>query len=320
MRQFTSYLAELSAGIGNSWNRFWFTPADPLPLAVLRIGTGLLGFYFLSSHTADLIRWFGPHGILPIEAIRDLTSDMRNQTVWRLSYFNFTDAPILLWTLHALGMAILAALTVGFMTRLTSVLSLVVVLSYVHRAPFITGQMEPVLTMLLCYLCLGPAGQRLSVDRLIFGGKTRTLPDMSEASWGANVALRLVQVHLSGFYLMMGFSKLAGATWWSGTAAWLLVAQTESRLFDGLDSLHRFEFLVNFLTHAIVLFEISFGVFIWNRLARPLLLMIAIPMWLLLAVLSANLAFCGAMLVANLAFVPADFWRDLLSRDARVER
>lgn len=310
MNRIASYFSELSTGIGSSWNRFWFTPADPLPLAALRIATGLLGLYLLGSHTADLVRWLGPHGLLPASVVQELASGGNSQVVWRWSYFQYTDVPLVLWILHGLGLAVLAAMTVGIFTRLSTALSLVVVLSYVHRAPMITGQMEPVLTMLLCYLCLGPAGRRLSLDRLLFGGKEAAAPGSSDASWGANVALRLVQVHLSGFYLMMGLSKLGGATWWDGTAVWMLVAQTDSRLFDGLDSLHKFEFLVNFLTHAIVLFEISFGVFIWNRLARPLLLLVAIPMWIMVAVLSANLALGAAMLVANLAFVPADFWRD----------
>lgn len=314
MNRLTNYFSDLSTGIGNSWNRFWFTPADPLPVAVLRIGTGLLSLYYLFSHSADLVRWFGPHGLLPIETVRQLTTGMETQTVWRLSYLNYTDVPELLWILHGLGFVVILAMTLGLLTRLTTVLSLAVVLSYIHRAPMITGQMEPVLTMLLCYLCIGPAGKRLSLDRLVFGRKSQPVLEASESSWTANLCLRLVQVHLSGFYLMMGLTKLAGDPWWDGTAVWMLLAHADSRIFD-LTIIHRFTILVNLLTHAIVFFEICFGVFIWNRLARPLLLLVALPMWLLIAVVSGSVAFCAAMLIANLAFVPASFWRELLARD-----
>lgn len=317
MIRISQYATDLSTGIGAAWNRFWFTPTDALPLGVLRIGTGLLGLYYLGSHTADLVRWFGPHGLLPVETVREVASGMGRQTIWRLSYLNYTDVPALLWTLHALGIVMLLAMTLGLLTRVTTVLSLVVVLSYVHRAPMITGQLEPILTMLLCYLCIGPAGRCLSLDRLLFGGKLSRRDSSSNTSWLANLSLRLIQVHVVGFYLMMGLTKLAGATWWEGTAVWaIVVAHADSRIVD-LTALRRVPYLIDILTHCIVFFEIMFGLFIWNRLARPLLLLVAIPIWLLLAILTSNFALCGAMLIANLAFVPADFWRELLYRDNR---
>src|SRR5262245_43805774 len=148
MNRLAQYFSDLSTSIGESWNRFWFTPADPLPLAVVRIGSGLLGLSYLFSHTADLVRWFGPHGLLPIKAVQDIASGMDNpQVVFRYSYFNLTDSPELLWTLHGMGFVVLLAMTLGLLTRVTTPLALVVVLSYVHRAPMIAGQLEPVLTM-----------------------------------------------------------------------------------------------------------------------------------------------------------------------------
>src|SRR5688572_9730099 len=196
MNRLSQYFSELSNSIGESWNRFWFTPADPRPLGVLRIGAGLFGLYYLYSHTADLVRWFGPHGLLPIAAVRDLTTDMGNQVVFRFSYFNLTDAPELLWVLHGAGFIVLAAMTLGLFTRVTTPLSLVVVLSYVHRAPLIAGQLEPVLTMLLFYLSLAPAGKSLSLDCLIWKNKTSDGALAPDASWTANLGLRLIQVHV----------------------------------------------------------------------------------------------------------------------------
>ena len=221
--------------------------------------------------------------------------------------------PELLWALHILGFVVLAAMTVGFLSRLSIVLSLGVVLSYVHRAPMITGPVEPILTMLLCYLCVGPAGSSLSVDRLLGLGKPGLASwllgtGVDDSSWTANLSLRLIQVHLAGLYLMMGLTKLAGGTWWDGTAAWWLIAHADSRIVD-LTFVHAYSYVLDILTHAIVLFEISFGVLIWNRLARPLMLLVAMPMWLLLAILSGQVAFCAAMLVANLAFVPPAVWQ-----------
>lgn len=69
-------------------------------------------------------------------------------------------------------------------------------------------------------------------------------------------------------------------------------------------------YLIQSWTLAIVLFEIGFGVFIWNRTARPLLLLIAILMWCSLALISGIAPFCVAMLIASFAFFSRDWCRE----------
>jgi hypothetical protein len=67
-----------------------------------------------------------------------------------------------------------------------------------------------------------------------------------------------------------------------------------------------------------VLFELGFALLIWNRAARPLLLALAVPMWLSLALVSGLTAFCAMMLVANLAFFAPSFLRSILGREKPV--
>lgn len=43
----------------HGWNRFWFTPADPTILALIRICCGLLTVYTLFAYTQDLEAFFG---------------------------------------------------------------------------------------------------------------------------------------------------------------------------------------------------------------------------------------------------------------------
>lgn len=300
-----------SSKIG-SWNRFWFTPSDPILLSAMRIGIGLMAFYFVFSHSFDLIRWFGPHGILTAETVSKLSATYYDQVSYHFSYLNGIDAVSLLWIVHVLGMLIILALILGLATRVTAVLSAVVVLSYMHRAPMITGPFEPILTMMLIYLCLAPAGRCLSLDAL--WRKKKDAPDLTKnpdelsMSSMATIALRLMQVHLSAFYILMGLSKLAGETWWSGNAVWWLIARTESRLVD-LTALHDATYLLNAWTHSIVAFELLFPVLIWNRQARPWLLWAAVAMWGSLALITGLVSFCAMMLVANLVFVPPETMR-----------
>jgi hypothetical protein len=49
----------------SAWSRFWFTPADPTPLCLMRIVAGLLILYVHIAYCFDLQALFGPDGWYP---------------------------------------------------------------------------------------------------------------------------------------------------------------------------------------------------------------------------------------------------------------
>lgn len=317
MNAILRYFSELGRTVSESWNRFWFTASDAYSLSVMRILTGILAVVYHFSFTADLVRWFGPSGILTIETAKRFTENPRFNTYY-FSYLNFVDAPAALWLVHFIGLVILLMFLAGAFTRVTSVLSLIVVLSYMHRAPMLAGQMEPVLTMLLFYLCFAPAGRHLSLDSLLrrrkLAGQASISPD-KDASNGpsvwANISLRAMQIHCVGFYFVIALTKFRWTGWWNGDAIWGLLAYSESRLID-LTFLHDAEYLLDFWTHLILLFELLFPVLVWNRTLRPLMLGIAVLMWTSMALVTGLVSYSLIMIVASLAFVPADAWRALI--------
>ncbi|MBI3464832.1 MAG: hypothetical protein HY000_17525 [Planctomycetes bacterium] len=316
----SNYFSSLADRFGGAWNRFWFTPSDPYPLSILRVLTGIFALYLHATYTFDLHRFFAADGLLPVETIAQWQRAGGQSFV--ASYWYYVTDSRALWAVHIAGLLVLGLYTIGFLTRVTSVLALVVTLSYTHRAAVLTSDVEPILAMLQFYLCLAPAGAYLSVDRLL---KTRRAGASSGASptvgpsVAATIATRLIQVHLSAIYLMMALAKLGPVVvvsqefdfvdqpWWSGIAVWQLMSRPESRLadltgwFNG-DSIGPQLYALNAWTHAIVLFELAFGLFIWNRTARPLLLTLSVVMWVSLAVILGDAAFCGIMLIAGLAF------------------
>src|SRR5437763_7042679 len=55
--------------IGRAWNNFWFTPADPTPLALMRIVTGIVVIYVHLAYTIDLHAFFAPDGWYNVELV-----------------------------------------------------------------------------------------------------------------------------------------------------------------------------------------------------------------------------------------------------------
>jgi hypothetical protein len=88
---------------------------------------------------------------------------------------------------------------------------------------------------------------------------------------------------------------------------WWLMSRPESRLVD-FTWLHRTPLLIDAWTHLIVLVELAFPILIWAPLARPLMLALAVLVWVSIALVSGEVTFALMMVVASLAFVsPAAF-------------
>lgn len=333
------YCSGLCESFGGGWNRFWFRPSDPAPLGLMRITAGLVALCLIATYTPDLETFFGPGGLETpelLDALQPEPGRFDRQTVvhqirdslpkqYGFSYLNYLDTPGLLQAGHFAGLAVLALFTAGLFTRVTSVLSLLVLLSYIHRGPLLTAQVEPILAFVLLYLCLGPAGADWSLDRWLASRRKTANPvalqtayssltaASTQMSSAATISIRLIQVHLTLVYAMMAIGKVSSDVWWSGSAMWWLIAKSESRLVD-FTWLHNARLLVDGLTNGVMLYQLAFPVLIWNRLARPLLLGLGVVVWGLLALVTGMIPFALAMLIASLAFVPAETVRSTLPR------
>ena len=290
------YARQLTTTIGQGWNRFWFTPSGSARLSWMRLFVGLIGLYQLATYGLDLHRLFGVDGMLPLDAIRTLYGES-----W--SYLDYVS-PAQLTAVHWLGMAVVGLFTMGVGIRWTSIGAAVVLLSYYHRAPVLTGQAEALLSMLLVYLCVGRSGESLSVRALL---KRRADAPASACPPAVSntVALRLMQIHLAVICLLMGFAQLTVDAWWTGEAIWLLAAQSGGPLVD-FSWLAGHPQWIGAWSHLVTAYLLAFPVLVWSHLARPLVLILGVVVWISLAVVSGQLMLCLTMLVTLLAFVPGE--------------
>ncbi len=296
-KSLTEYLSQLTEEFGNGWNQFWFRPCGVWHLTLLRVLVGILGLLWLASYSFSLVDWFGPHGVLPASTVYTVVTGGDNSApVFGFSYLYLMESPVGLWITHVLAMAVVLLFTLGIAPRRTGLLSLAVALSYIHRAPLITGHFEPVFCMLLAYLCLAPTFKLTEIPRGVTNSRGGAM---------ANVATRLIQVHLAAIYLMIGLTKLGHPTWWMGEASWQLISQSQTRLID-LSFLRQSPFLLDAITHGWVLFDLLYGVLIWHRLLRPLLIGLSVLVWVGAAMITGLVGLAAIMIVANLAFIPSE--------------
>ena len=118
-----------SEQMGECWNRFWFTATDPVNLGWIRLLTGVVALYLQLTLAFDLGRFFGPEGYLPIRTSVDWYAwfiDTGGEPMLKYSYLSYLQTPGQLAAAHWAGIAVLLLFTAGVMTRVTSVLSLIV--------------------------------------------------------------------------------------------------------------------------------------------------------------------------------------------------
>jgi hypothetical protein len=313
-----AYLKDLVLSALHAWGRFFFTPADPTPLGLVRAVVGLLLFWDVAVLGLDLRDYLGSEGWIGPEAVSQYLAE---GSPWAWSFWLWVPDR---WLPAAwVGCLVVTALfAVGLGTRVTAVLAWAIAVSTVRRAPVALFGFDHMISTWALYLAaFGASGQAISLDRLVSRNRARRRGGAASdrgglgapaATVSANLSLRLIQLHLALVYGSSGLAKLMGVEWWDGTAMQMLILTPEFRRFD-LVWLAAYPSLLQLATHGGVFLEIGYPVLVWVRKLRPALLVAVALMHLGIDLLLGLTEFGLAMLAANLAFVSGPWLRGLVS-------
>ncbi len=238
----------------------------------------------------------------------------RGSPIWSV-WMHVTD-PTGMAVVQGLFIAVAALFLVGLGTRVTSALTWFAALCYIHRNPNVLFGADTMMTVLLCYLTIGPSGAALSLDRLLLRWWRRRsgVADVPPApSVSANVAIRLLQIHLCIIYFIAGTTKLQGGSWWTGNALWGVLANFEFApmqmgLYNDVlrylcrDQL-RFELVMTAGCYFTLAFEIGYIFLVWWPRTRWLFLGGAILLHGTIGMFMGLKTFSLLMLVMNMAFL-----------------
>jgi hypothetical protein len=316
LRETWRYFADLGQSTIQGWDRFFFTPADPTTLGLLRIIFGALLFWDMAVLGIDLRDYLGSDGWIGPAAVRQYLAESvpGAWTFWL--YVHDRWLPVA-WV----GCLVVVALfTMGFASRWTAVLAWLVALSTVRRAPVALFGFDYMIATWTFYLsAFGASGQSLSLDRFLAvrqarlssrnlnGRLTEPPPTVS-----ANLSLRMIQLHLCLIYGSAGLSKLMAMEWWDGTAVEMIIITPEFRRFN-LVWLAAYPSLLNLATHGGLFLEAAYPVLIWVRKLRPLIIASMILLHLGIDLILGLTEFGLTMIAANFAFITGAWLRELAS-------
>lgn len=308
MKLVTDYLRELLHETRTSWNRFWFTPQDPATLGLIRLCAGTMLFYTHFVWTLDLDAFFGAESWLNGAIVG---GEQRGGYAW--SHLWLCTSPWALWSAHILALVVFAMFAAGLFTRPVAIAAYLLTVGYVNRVPQALFGLDQINGFLAMYLMIGPSGDAFSLDRWLARRRTGGRLQRARPSISANIAIRLIQLHLCVLYFFAGTSKLMGNAWWNGTALWGAVANLEYQSID-MTWLAHYPILVNVMTHVSVLWEVTYFATVWPRMTRPIVIALAVPLHLGIAFCLGLCTFGLVMLIANMAFVSPQLVRALTER------
>ncbi len=319
LHEMLAYPGALVRATREGWDRFFFRPAEPQALGLIRIVVGLLLLWNLANYTVDFADYFGANSwarpeILETMAEARAESEARQQPTligrpveprepWTWSiWLSLPQA----WVPWVWALALIAALmfTTGTLTPVTAWISFAVVVSIARRNPFALYGFDTMISVWLLYLAVSCAsGQAYSVDRLWKRWRSRPgTPAPPHATVSANLGLRLLQLHLCVVYAFAGLSKLQSPAWWGGAAVGQTIANAEFSPFN-LSWLLAYPLAINLLTYGTLFIEILYPALIWVRILRPLLVVLAIGMHAGIALTMGLYEFGICMAAANMAFL-----------------
>jgi hypothetical protein len=298
-------------GYLTAWDQFWFTPRLPHTLAIIRIVTGAMLFYSHLVLAGDLSSFLGDHAWINNETIQRLHGGGFGFSDYGRSYLWHISSPQLLWMHHGLTLLVTAMFAVGLMTRITAPAAWFLQLMYLHRLTGHLFGLDQIVTYSAMYLMLAPGGSCFSVDAWL---RERLRPRRSQnrvlcwllpeaaPSIAANIATRLLQLHLCVIYLFGGLAKTRGQSWWDGTAMWYSVGNYEYQSID-MTWISAYPRLSSAMTHATLFWEVFYCALVWPRLTRPFVLAAAVAVHGGIALFLGMITFGVMMITANAVFI-----------------
>jgi hypothetical protein len=284
--------------------RFFTAPISPAPLGVFRISIAAFTLLQAALWYPDWGAFLGEDGWIQWEISKAFNQawHLHLQDVYGvfqplgLSSAAFVEAFFWVYALAAAG------LLLGWHTRLWAILAWLCHYIMMSTLPTFVYGVDIFLHISLFYMMVMPVGKAYSLD--LRQGRAAGGP-----SWGATLAIRVLQIHLCLVYFSAGFEKMLYAAWWEGDVIWRAVAQPDFRQLD-MDWLARYPWLPMLLSWFTMFIETFYFAAMWVPKIRAIWLAGIICLHLGIGIFLGLYLFGLIMILLSLAAFGQEAWQD----------
>lgn len=317
----------------DGWLRFWFQPTEPTALHVVRVLTGVVLLWWWGTMGVRLNEFHGPSALFDLKALAEAARlpSVPSETPIGWSPIYLIRSPIGLWTLYGAVMVNAVLWTLGFWTRVTSIGAWLGVVAFTSNPALSFGGDSLLLVLTYC-LMLGYFFHRIedlakspmailgSSDAILW----RWLREPTAPSVGANLGVRLVQVHVALIVAVTGVHKLQLSVWWSGVAYWFPLHAPFETSVEAIEKLSNqpgaYMSILSLAAYTTLAWQIGFPFMAWRANCRPLVLAGGVIGWLGCAFVYQLPVFGPTLAIGCLSFVDSMSWRHWLIALSRLRQ
>lgn len=277
------------------WTHFLFQPIDVSQYALLRIGVGSLITLYLISFIPLFSDQFSPQGWLGMQQ----SLDLYHAGSWSILFL--TQSQTQSWVFFSVALLSAIAFTIGLLTRVSGIATLISLISFWNRNPMIMDGDDAILRVMLFYLVLSPCGHSLSIDAYFHSRNQQA------ESW----PLRMIQIQLALVYFVSGWVKFHSPEWLNGTILQYVLIHPEYTRWDFNPLMDQPVFLnlLHGIAFIVMWWEVLFPVLILFRGSRPLAIGTGLVFHLGLLIFMHLRLFSVIMLMLYIAWIPNNYFR-----------
>ncbi|MFC4069542.1 HTTM domain-containing protein [Actinoplanes subglobosus] len=295
------------------YRRLTEQPLSLYAAAFLRIGFGLTFLLILVREFPNRHMIWGPESPWAPELARSMFADIG----W-FSALTLSDDPAWFETCYAVAVLVSVLFTLGWRTRVTSILFAITVGSFYARSVLMSDGGDNLMSIMVIYLMFTACGRKWSLDA------RRATPATGFRGFTAtvvhNFAMLVIMAQMCVLYGSAGLFKVQGDKWGDGTALNYVLQQELFRPWPALsDLVLGHHMMLGIACYVTVLAQVAFPFSLFSKL-KYVVLTVLIGMHIGIAVLIALPIFSIVMILADAVFLPDRFFRWAAGTVRRVLR
>ena len=157
------------------WSRFLFGPISAKPLGVFRIWLGILILIYLAIMSVEFDHWYTRAGVYRSFESKEAAAPLR------FSPLHYTENPQVAHAVFALAIMSAVGFTLGWHTRIMTIVLWVCMLSLYHRNVTSNGGPDVLPVLFPFYMMFCPSGAAYSLDALRNSRKPEPRPTRSSS-------------------------------------------------------------------------------------------------------------------------------------------
>lgn len=257
-----------------SLDTFLFKPQATRVLGLYRIIFGIIVIYTFLLWAKDIGIFFSDAGILRANTLfAVMNRDYHTIFRWITSPLGVKLALVFLFL-------IAFSFTIGFKTRLSSILLFILVTSFHERNNLVLNSADTVMRCMLFFFMFAPAGKSFSIDSLL--ARLKLSDNQSYDSFAPLWPQRMMQLQVATIYFITAYAKSRGHLWHGGEAMYYVWGLVNLHV-HGVEQLMNFPLFYSTMTFITLFAELTLPYLLWFKSSRPyaVLLGIGLHLWIM---------------------------------------